>query len=224
MSGPDEATRPRRQARRRAWVAAAVVAALIAAAILVLVRLQPSDPEPVVARPAPAATPSPSPSPTTPGPCEEQTDRPFKPKQITIPGIIRNAKVLALPRDGNNVPSVPPVGAKQVFAWDRPPGIRPGEPKGNVLLNAHTWPDGSALGNEMLRELKKGERIIVRNGDVELCFEVDKKVEVLASGGFPEYYDREGPHQLALLVCSGRRLGPGNWTHRTIWFARPAPA
>jgi len=24
------------------------------------------------------------------------------------------------------------------------------------------------------------------------------------------------------VVCSGRRLGPGNWEKRTIWFARPA--
>jgi hypothetical protein len=226
VSEPVGGTRRASSRRQNALVfvplAAALVAALLVSAVMVVLSLQQPEPAPV-ARPTPAVSPSPIPTPTPPpGPCAEQADRPFAPKRITIPGIIRNAKVLALPRDGNNVPSVPPVGAKQVIAWDRPPGIRPGEPKGNVLLNAHTWPDGSALGNEMLSEMKVGKKIIVRNGDVELCYEVDKKVEVLAAGGFPEYYDTEGPHQLAFLVCSGRRLGPGNWTHRTIWFAKLA--
>lgn len=228
MSESDDAnSRASRTQRRRVFVALAVAlaAALVISLVMVVVSLQTNEPAPV-ARPVASATPTPTPTPTPrpTGPCADQATEPFTPKEITVPGIIRNAKVVALPRDGSNVPGVPPTSAKQAIAWDRPPGIRPGEPQGNMLINTHTWPDGSALGNEFLSKLKVGKRIIVRNGDVELCYEVDKKIEVLASDGYPPYYDTEGPHQLALLVCSGRRLGPGEWTHRTIWFAKPVQA
>jgi hypothetical protein len=205
-------------------LAAALAAALIVSVVMVVVALQPAEPAPV-ARPAasasPTSTPTPTPSPT--GPCADQATEPFKPTRFTVPGVVRNAPMLALPRDANNVPGVPPVSGpgKQEVAWDRPPGIKPGSPQGNVLLNAHTWPDGSALGNKFLAELDKGDMIIVRGEDAEVCYKVDERIEVRASDGYPPYYDREGPPQVALLVCSGKRLGPGDWTHRTIWFASP---
>ena len=119
--------------------------------------------------------------------------------------------MLALPRDSRNVPLVPPVAAvgKMQVAWDRPPGIKPGSPKGNVLLNAHTWPDGSALGNKLLKRLDKGDRIILRGDDATLCYEVDERIEVRASEGFPAYYDREGPPQVAFLRVLGPAPRPG---------------
>ena len=204
---------------------AALAAALVVSVVMVVVALRPAAPAPAaepVASASPTPTPTPSPTPK-PSPCEDQATEPFKPTRITIPGVVRNARTLALPRDGNNVPGVPPVSGpgKQQVAWDRPPGIKPGSPQGNVLLNTHTWPDGSALGNKFLAELDEGDLIIVRGKDAEACYEVNERVEVLAADGFPAYYDREGPPQLALLVCSGKRLGPGHWTHRTIWFASP---
>lgn len=149
---------------------------------------------------------------------------PFDPVGIAIDGVTAGSPVVGLPRDGSNVPGVPPLtsSGKGEFAWDEPPGIRPGSRRGNVLLNAHTWPDGSALGNALLRELDEGETIVVRGARGQrLCYRVSERIEVLASAGFPRYYQDTGKPQLALLVCSGRRLGPGSWTHRTIWFARP---
>jgi sortase (surface protein transpeptidase) len=138
--------------------------------------------------------------------------------------VVRDATVLALPRDTNDVPGVPPAtdAGRWEFGWDRPPGIRPGSAQGNVLINAHTFPDGNALGNKFLDELDMGDEIIVRGKDAELCYKVSKRIEVREADGYVPYYDREGPPQLALLVCSGKRLGPGEWTHRTIWFASPA--
>jgi hypothetical protein len=214
-----------RRARRVRLVAGAVaVLLLIAMAVWVL---RPDDATPVAARPAttPTSTPSPSPTPT-PSPCESPATGEFTPTRITFPGVARNLKVIALPRDGRNVPSVPPVSqaGKHQVAWDRPPGIKPGSPKGNVLLNAHTWPDGSALGNELLDDLEKGDRVILRGHGSTLCYEVDQEIEVLDANGYPPYFDREGPPQIAIIVCSGRRLGPGQWTHRTIWFAKPVRA
>ena len=219
---PAPAKRTRRTQRLR--LAAGIVAVLAVVALAVWL-LRPPATTPVAARPTPTATPtpSPSPSPTSTSPCATPATEPFKPTRITVPGIIRNGKVLALPRDSRNVPRVPPVSAagKLQVAWDRPPGIKPGSPKGNVLLNAHTWPDGSALGNKFLNRLDEGDRIILRGDDATLCYEVDERIEVRAADGYPPYYDREGPPRIAFLACSGKRLGPGRWTHRTIWFASP---
>ncbi len=122
------------------------------------------------------------------------------------------------------MPGAPPLTSegKTVFAWDRVQGIRPGDPAGNVLLNAHTWPDGSALGNRLLAGLHRGDRIVVLGADARLCYRVTERVEVLASRGLARYYAKTGPPQLAIVVCSGRRLGPGVWEKRTVWFASPS--
>ena len=229
MSGGSGEASSRLSARRQQRLvllplAASLVAALVVSVVMIVVTQQ--EPAPVrVARPVAAPSPTPSPSPTVkPGPCSDQATTPFEPKRITFPGVVRDVKVIALPRDGNNIPSVPPVSqsGKRLIAWDRPPGIEPGSPQGNVLINAHTWPDGSALGNRFLAKLDEGDRIIVRGDGSTLCYRVDRKIEVDASKDYPPYYDTEGPPQIALLVCSGKRLGPGHWTHRTIWFASPA--
>ncbi|MDQ1601165.1 MAG: hypothetical protein QOD68_2639 [Actinomycetota bacterium] len=169
---------------------------------------------------SPTASPSSSPLP----PCDSVA-RPFTPRTISVPGVTSAAAVVTPPRLPDGVPGAPPLttAGKTVFAFDREQGIRPGDPGGNVLLNAHTWPDGSALGNRLLAGLQLGDRIVVHGpARTRLCYRVSERVEVLASQGLARYYDRVGPPQLALVVCSGRRLGPGNWEKRTIWFARPA--
>ena len=156
------------------------------------------------------------------GACD-RVARGVTPSGITIPGVVRQAGVVTPPRDGNGVPGVPPLTArgKAVFAWDREQGIRPGDAAGNVLLNAHTWPDGTALGNKMLAELRRGDRIVVHGSGSRLCYRVTERVEVLAEDGLPRYYATDGPPQLAIVVCSGRRLAPGVWEKRTVWFASP---
>ena len=128
------------------------------------------------------------------------------------------------PRSADGVPGAPPLttAGKRLFAWDRAQGISPGDPAGNVLLNAHTWPDGSALGNHLLAGLQTGDRIVVVGSRQRLCYRVTERVEVLATDGLARYYDTDGPPQLAIVVCSGRRTGPGVWTHRTVWFASPS--
>jgi len=213
----------RRAQRARLIVAASVVALLVAGLAILQIRTPAETPAATratsTATPTPTATPSPTPE---PGPCDDQASEPITPTEISFPGIVNDAKVIALPRDGRDIPSVPPLtdAGKQQVAWDRPPGIKPGSPKGNVLLNVHTYGDGSALGNKLLTDLKKGDLIIVRGGHETLCYEVDRRIEVLASRGYPPYYDTNGPNQLALLACSGKRLGPSNYTHRTLWFAK----
>jgi hypothetical protein len=215
--------------RRLVVVVAAVVLAVAVGVGVSLLLPHGSGP------PAPEAAPSPSASPS-PMTSEQPTTvrrkkgcgtvaKPFAPRRISVPGVTRGAAVITPPRDANNVPGTPPVSnaGKVVFAWDTAQGTEPGGRHGNVLLNAHTWPDGTALGNHLLAGLHKGGRIIVHGaGSKELCYKVTEQVEVLASVGLPRYYDTKGPPQLAILVCSGQRLGPGEWTKRTVWFASPA--
>jgi hypothetical protein len=217
--------------RKRAGTRAAVV---VTAFLMVAAGCSSSAEEPLASSPADdAATPArmaPEPSTTlTPAPPPSPSDRrgcgddggPVQPVAITVPGVTRSAPVVAPPRDANGLPGVPPLdsGGKSIFAWDREQGIRPGDPRGNALLNAHTWPDGSALGNQLLAGLQEGDRIVVHGQDRRLCYRVSERVEVLAEDGLPRYYARKGPHQIAIVVCSGRRLGPGVWEKRTVWFA-----
>jgi hypothetical protein len=215
---------------KRAWPVVAVVAVVaVAIGAVWLVR----DDAPTPARneasneqsSAPSEPASSSPS-AEPDPSCAETAQPFAPRRISVPGVAKRVPVTTPPRDANGVPGIPPLTAegKFVFAWDREQEIRPGDPAGNVLLNAHTWPDGSALGNDLLDGLRKGDRIVVSGDDARLCYRVTERVEVLAAEGMPRYFEKDGPHQLAIVVCSGRRLGPGQWEKRTVWFASPAAA
>ncbi len=173
-----------------------------------------ADPEPTTG----AVTPEPGPV-LRQAPCGDAHSAPFTPDRISVEGVVDDAEVIATPRDSSGVPGVLPLSSTEEFAWDAG-GIRPGEPRGNVLLNTHTWPDGSAMGNRLLRDLDLGDRIVLAGEGHELCYEVTRVVKVLASQGYPPYYATGGPPRVAIIVCSGERTGPGEWSHRTMWFAR----
>jgi hypothetical protein len=170
-----------------------------------------------------AATTSPTPSPTAtqPRPTCPTTARPFVPKRITVAHVTRKAKVVAPPRVGG-VPGAPPLttAGKEMFAWDSK-FRRPGAKHGNVLLNAHVWPDGSAVGNRLLAKLHKGDRIVLFGKTRKLCYRVTERMQVYPRQALRLYYHYYGKPQIALVTCSGRRLGPGRWEKRTIWFASP---
>ncbi|HZE65088.1 MAG TPA: class F sortase [Sporichthyaceae bacterium] len=162
------------------------------------------------------------PEPQQPQPGCSNARQPFVPNEVDIPGVAEGIAVLAMRRDGNGHPGVPPLtrAGKAEMAFDLDSGIRPGDRAGNSLFNAHTWPDGSALGNRFLAELHEGARIVVHGKTGRMCYKVTDRVEVPANET-KRYYASEGRPQLALAVCSGRRLGPGVWTRRTLWFASP---
>lgn len=159
--------------------------------------------------------------------CSEASS-PFTPPSVEIPGVVGRTRVLALGRDQNGVPRPPPLtdDGKRQLAWDKASRIRPGGPRGVVRLTAHTYPrdgsHGTALGNELLARLRTGDRVLVSGGRGELlCYEVTRQVQVRAERSLPGYYASTGAPRLAILVCSGRRRGPGDWSHRTVWFAVP---
>jgi hypothetical protein len=211
----------RDQVARRSALVALIVATVIALAWTLWPDAEKADP--VAKKPqVPAAQDVVAGTRLRPNVCGNPARKPFVPKQISIADVADHATVLALPRDADNVPQAPPLSAlgKTQFAWDAPT-IKPGEPRGNTLFNAHTWPDGSAMGNHLLANLQVGDRIIVFGTSETLCYRVTKRTVIVASQGSFEYYDQNGPPQLALIVCSPPRLGPGNWYHRTIWYASP---
>ncbi|MDQ6527109.1 class F sortase [Nocardioides sp. LHD-245] len=216
--------------RRRDLALVSGVVALVVALLLAWLALRDGDaPEPPVAVPSPVATPTPTPepAPTPTDPCARQAPAGFAPTSITVAGVAKGARVLALPRDAAGVPGVPPVSDKLSFAWDRG-GVEPGSTQGHVLLNTHTWPDGTAMGNKLLTGLDIGGRIVLATGKGAgrqvACYTVSERSEVLASDGFPGWDAVDGPPEVVIVVCSGRRLGPGDWTHRTLWFASRAGA
>lgn len=172
---------------------------------------------------SPGATlaPLPAPAPARLPGCRSASKVAFSPRTISIPGLVGPAGVLPLGYDAAGVPGTPPLtsAGKRQFAWV--PNIAPGMAAGNVLLNAHTFPDGSALGNDLLSGLAVGKRLVVRGDGHVLCYRVTSRTEVPADASVAEYFALDGPPRLAIVVCSGDRLGPGDWTHRTIWYAAP---
>jgi hypothetical protein len=132
-------------------------------------------------------------------------------------------RVLARGRDRTGVPRTPPLTSKGKwqFAWDK--SVHAGAAYGVTRLTAHTYPAwaGKALGNRLLDRLHRGDVLVVTGTRGQrLCYRVTRRVSVAADRRVTAYYS-SGRHRLAILVCSGRRRGPGDWTRRTIWFADP---
>lgn len=154
-----------------------------------------------------------------PGPCDGGATTPFTPTTIDIEDVGQDLPVQPLARDGE-VPGVPPVSATHTVALDAP-GPQPGSNSGLVRLNAHTWPNGGALGNAMLARFDVGDVLTLRNGDTKVCYRVTERVEVDGDSTYDPFYALDGPSEFAFIVCSGRRFGPGDWEKRTIWFGTP---
>ena len=218
--------------RRGAFLAAGAAVLVAGVVVAFLVVLRPADdagPARVTRAPATAtapATANPQPEPSTtiaPRSACDRVRHGFTPRTISVPGATRAAAIVTPPRDAAGIPGTPPLteAGKAEFAWDLAQGTRPGDRRGNVIVNAHTWPDGSALGNRLLAALHRGDLVVVRGEKVRLCYRVTDRVEVPAATLMPRYYRKDGPPRLAILTCSGRRLGPGIWTRRTVWFASP---
>ena len=208
--------------RRQRWVLA-VALLVIALVVALLVTLLDQEPGAAKATLPQIVTKAGT---LTQRPCAVGASRPFVPTRVVVPRVIRSAPVLALPRDANGVPGVAPISVAGMheFSWDRGPvGILPGTKKGNALFNAHTWPwpAGGALGNAMLLGLHKGMVIVLHGRGVTQCYRVTKRVQVPAVSNYAGYWSRTGPPQIAIIVCSGVRAGPGDWLSRTIWFASP---
>ena len=178
----------------------------------------------VTTLPTPSGTPVIGPTPTS-RPTKRPQTEPFVPVSVSV-AQIGSRDVQSLPRItvGDNGFSLPdPQGANpSVFAWDRE-GARPGSTRGAVNLLAHTYPPGqTALGNQLFDVLQVGDIIIVRGLSDSLGYRVVERMQAdVADYPADRVLDTDGKSVLTITICSGERLGPGNWTMRTVWFAEP---
>lgn len=198
--------------------------------------VQPAQPlpNPVIGNTAPSATVLPRTPSATPEPTPEssktvkpvpRTANPFVPERISV-AQIGGRSVQSLPRIsvGDNGFSLPdPLDANPLeYAWDRE-GAKPGSSRGAVNLVAHTYPPGQvALGNQLFDVLQVGDVITVQGESDSLRYQVTERLQVSVSD-YPQerVLSTDGPSVLTVTICSGERLGPGNWSMRTVWVAVP---
>lgn len=148
----------------------------------------------------------------------------FTPIWVSIQGVAKHLSVLAVPRTQAGTSGVLPVttATKRQVGWDSA-SQESGSSSGNTLLTAHTWPSfDPALGNELLARLGTGAQIVLHGSDGQrACYQVSRIVtKPVANYPSSEVYRMDGAPGLAITVCSGKRLGPGDWSERTIWFAQ----
>lgn len=147
----------------------------------------------------------------------------FRPVAAHLRALNRTVRVIAVARTSTGAVGAPPLttAGKQIFGWD--PFVHPGSGIGSVVLDAHTWPDGSALGNALLAHLRVGTIVSLKGASGQVrCYRIVQRASYLRWLAPVDRITRTwGPEQLAIIVCSGRRLGPGNWESRTVWYGVP---
>ncbi|MFS3129625.1 class F sortase [Nocardioides sp. Bht2] len=147
----------------------------------------------------------------------------FRPKVARFSSVRRKFDVVRVARTPSGAIGTPPLTArgKRLVGWD--PHTKPANGRGSVILDAHTWPGGGALGNTLLRKLRRGDVITLDSaGRKKACYRVTERRSYPVKR-FPQRkaFRSWGKEQVVIVVCSGKRLGPGRWTHRTVWYAVP---
>lgn len=149
--------------------------------------------------------------------------RGFVPVKAALPALGRTVGVIQVPRTRENAVGAGPVTTRGKWLMAMDPQTRPASGHGSVILSGHAWPDGSALGNVLARDLQVGDRVrmIGRRGQ-QACYQVTERTSYPADG-VPrrKTFRFRGPEQLVIVTCSGRRISPGHWTRRTVWYAVP---
>lgn len=198
------------------WVALflAFLAILVTASAM-QTKTTPSSPPSVYADTQ--ASPEPSVKPTAPR--QPIRNKAFLPQAVVVGDT--SHRVHRLPRvevEGGVSSPVPP--GKDTYAWDEE-SAKPGSSRGVAIFTAHTYsPPEQALGNQLLARLKVGGTLAVKGRGVTAVYRVTKQFSGPV-GKYPdtEVDDMDGPPRLAITVCSGTPVGPGDWTERTVWFA-----
>ncbi|GAA4816887.1 hypothetical protein GCM10025786_23810 [Nocardioides caeni] len=150
--------------------------------------------------------------------------RSFVPDRARVTPIGRVLPVRRVARTASGAIGAPPLTRAGKWMVGMDPEVRPGSGRGSVILVAHTYPDGSALGNRLLRQTRAGHSIVLRNAaGTKACYRISERRSYRADRVPRDRAFRSwGPEQVVIVVCSGRRLGPGRWSHRTLWYAVPA--
>lgn len=156
------------------------------------------------------------------GSCQRPA-RGFVPIEATLPALGRTVRVIQVSRTRGNAVGGGPLTERGKWLMAMDPHTRPGSGRGTVILSGHAWPDGTALGNAMVRYLQVGHgvQMLGKKGQ-RACYRIVERTSYPANRvPRKKAFRPRGPEQLVIVTCSGRRLGPGHWTRRTIWYAVP---
>ncbi len=207
-------------ARRRVIAAAAL--AIVSAVVLFSLVRSPQAPSPVMAGSAPAAS--------TPGPalagCSPHGAT-LVPAMFTVDSLGISAPVLSVDSDDHDGTMAPPSYQPNTVAWWNE-GPKPGSTKGHVVLTAHTYRNGGALGNELhdsTKGLKPGA--ILRLSDSSgktLCYRYQKSTKIWAANYDDNssviYADDSAP-DVVLVVCWDFDRSRETWNSRIVFHASP---
>ena len=204
---------------RHLWPWVALFVAFLAVLATASTLTSKTSPSPPSVQPETQASSQSSVAPSTPS--ETILYRAFLPEAVVV-GDAQHF-VQRLPRievEGGVSSPVPLGDSPDVYAWDEE-SAKPGSSRGVAIFTAHTWPPPQqAVGNQLLARLRVGDPLSVKGESVSATYRVYKRVSgPLADYPVNEVLDMRGKPSLAITVCSGTRVGPGDWTERTVWFA-----
>lgn len=147
----------------------------------------------------------------------------FVPTRARIPAIGRSVRVVEVGRTSSGAVGAVPTTDANKWVMSMDPQTLPASRRGSVLLAGHTWPDGSALGNAMLKNLHRGDRIVLAGKNHKVaCYRVsERKSYPVNDVPSRSAFRSSGNERVVIVACSGKRLSPGHWSRRTLWYAVP---
>ncbi|WP_394276755.1 class F sortase [Luteococcus sp.] len=178
-----------------------------------------------------SASPQPSgaASPAPPAGCSTDFSR-MTPTRATVGDLVRDTPVLSLGVAKDGSVATPPFSQPNSIGWYNL-GPRPGDVTGKVVLTAHTFRNGGALGNAMHASkdgLRPGD--VIRISDASgrtLCYRYTTSTKIAVKDYDPDstvLYDAKGRHQLAIVTCWDFDARREHWDSRIIYYAEPITA
>ncbi|WP_148060582.1 class F sortase [Luteococcus japonicus] len=154
---------------------------------------------------------------------------PLVPTRITLGDVASDAPVMSLGLAADGTAAAPPKDQPKTVGWYNL-GPRPGSDKGKVVLTAHTYHRGGALGNALNSEqgLRLGD--VIRLTDASgrtLCYRHTRTAKVMVKDYDPKstvLYDDHGAPMLAIVICWDYERSTKFWASRIIFYAEPLAA
>ena len=148
------------------------------------------------------------------------------PTRITLGDVASHAPVMSLGLAADGTAAAPPKDQPKTVGWYNL-GPRPGSDKGKVVLTAHTYHRGGALGNALNSEqgLRLGD--VIRLTDASgrtLCYRHTRTAKVMVKDYDPKstvLYDDHGAPMLAIVICWDYERSTKFWASRIIFYAEP---
>lgn len=220
----------RRRGRGRSILA--IVSGLLAVGLFVAwwlgrdsTRDHPGTEAPVQGTPSAAGHPSSRPS--SPGSTSSaSTSSAPTSSASTATTVASDAPVMSLGLAADGTAAAPPKDQPKTVGWYNL-GPRPGSDKGKVVLTAHTYHRGGALGNALNSEqgLRLGD--VIRLTDASgrtLCYRHTRTAKVMVKDYDPKstvLYDDHGAPMLAIVICWDYERSTKFWASRIIFYAEP---